>query len=209
MEISGTLCGWRRLGTEPRTHTLSSSFPCQSRCVGGGVHNVPNLRWYSYGGLTFCCPQKITLMHLSKGLTHTSSVAMVWGHRTIARGRIEGKGTRRWIKGSVSLERQALCGICLFLNRSADIPNQHLVGMSLKKDSVNVFQISLEHVAEWGICFLHVSLSLLQGLIRSPVHKICCFFHFLFLYKIYIFCHFLLLTRGATILFSHTNIHQS
>lgn len=97
-------------------------------------------------------------MHLSKGLTHTSSVAMVWGLHTIARPGSRGKGTEGWIKGSVSLERQALSGICLILSRSAHIPNQHLVGMSLKRDSVNVFLIWTEHVQEWGICFSHLRL---------------------------------------------------
>lgn len=34
MVISGTLSGWHRLGSEPRAHTLNSSFPSQSPNVG-------------------------------------------------------------------------------------------------------------------------------------------------------------------------------
>lgn len=182
MVISGTLCGWRRLGTKPRAHTLNSSFPCQSHCVG--VHNVANLRWWSYSQLTFCCPPKITLMHLSKGLTHTSSVAMVWGLQTIVGAGLRGKARRDESRIVSYLSVSPFSGIRLILRSlSAHIPEQHLAGMSLKRDSVNMFQIWLEHAQDVQMGHLVLAFVWLQRLIRSPAHTISIFFHFPFLYN--------------------------
>lgn len=99
MVISGTLwVAWTRHRAQishTQTHThKNSSFPCQRR--NAELFNVANLHWWSCSPVTCCSFPKTILMHVSKGLSHTSSVAMVRGLVTIVRGGSRAKG---WIQG--------------------------------------------------------------------------------------------------------------
>lgn len=97
-------------------------------------------------------------MHLFRGLTHTSSVAMVWGLYTIAgarsRGETPGDESRvvSYLSVRPSLE---------FVSFGVEVPaflSSTFWGCHWKKTSVNAFQIWPQHVSEWGICFMHFCL---------------------------------------------------
>lgn len=119
-------------------------------------------------------------MHLSKGLTHTSSVAMVWGLHTIAGAGSRGKARRDESRVVSHLSVKPPLEFVSFWEEVPTFLNSTLWGCHWKRQCECVPDLAPAR-ATLGHLFLPFAFAWRLGLI-SAAHKMLSFFHFLLLY---------------------------